>query len=71
MNFLTLSKDIKGIIKLYLLPCRKQIECNRQLVLEELYALTSWIRSDLNNPNIKRNGYMKYGNLWWCTFLKL
>ena len=28
-----LSVDIKGIIKLYLLPCRKQIECNRQLLL--------------------------------------
>ena len=68
MNFLTLSKDIKGIIKLYLLPCRKQIECNKKLVLDELCYFTLEFKTNLDCANIKATRYVKYGRYWLCDF---
>ena len=65
-----LSVDIVGIIRLYLLPCRKQIKYNRQLVFNQLYGSTWWIKYDLNRPENPK-GYRKYNiglNCWCLSF---
>jgi hypothetical protein len=64
MNTLKLSRDIISIIKIYLLPCRKQIKCNRKLFLQELYDDTWRIRSDLDSPDIIEKRNIKYENFW-------
>jgi hypothetical protein len=64
-----LSKDIKGIIRIYLLPCRKLVKyCGDVCLNQELYGATWWIKHDLDTLYLKTTGYVKQGKFWWCSY---
>jgi hypothetical protein len=66
MNYLSLSKDVIGIIKKYLLPSKESVWVRKSICLGNLEVYTIWVYMALSDSGVKYlNKYRKDERGYW------